>query len=239
MVSTAVAVAVGGALFGWLLPELSDLRTELSSISSSVITTNNVEIAVQQVLATSSSLPTVDLAQGSTINGVEIIPASTIGPSGPPGPPGPPGPTGSPGPTGLPGATGPPGQPGQPGTIGPPGLDGADAVLSGVYVHGPFSFSLSSTVTINHGLSAIPKVVMITLVCTESDAGWSVGDEVSVGAWEQFDGKDFGITYAHISASQTELHFQRNGVQVPNKNVATGIGGIVVSRWQFKAHFFT
>jgi hypothetical protein len=100
------------------------------------------------------------------------------GPTGLTGPTGPTGLTGTAGSNGAVGATGPTGPTGVTGGVGATGPTGVSSVFSSSYDSGNQTITSGGTLTLAHSLTVKPKLMMIYLVCTTGDLGYTAGDEV-------------------------------------------------------------
>lgn len=91
--------------------------------------------------------------------------------------------------------------------------------------------ALSGTITLTHGLGAMPNNLQAWLVCKVADGGYSVGDWVGPIGSETFaDGANNGIVFA-MNATQVKIQIGQQAVSM--LEWTTGIRfGITPSRWR-------
>ncbi len=115
-------------------------------------------------------------------------------------------------------------------TVTPAGLKGA-LLFSNGFQSTDQTVTPNSTLSVPHGLSAIPKLFQVTLKCIDAggEAGYSQNDEVAA---------DFvftsGVSIIRASADATNVNISYDGsnTQVPNKSTRTQTT-ITSAKWAF------
>lgn len=86
----------------------------------------------------------------------------------------------------------------------------------------------------NHGFSVVPKFFRVVAVCTATEAGYAVGDEVPVEALYASGGSQSCTTWA----SSVAVGFNSTvAVQITNKTTGASVG-LTTAKWNLKAYAF-
>lgn len=80
---------------------------------------------------------------------------------------------------------------------------------------GPYAITNANTITVAHGLGAVPKLVWVTLRCKTADLGYAVGDEVDL------------TTYASVTPTLSSSGYA-TAKNATNVIVQIGINGIAI-----------
>ena len=109
-------------------------------------------------------------------------------------------------------------------------LDGVELLAKGFASDNIAFGSGADTQAVNHGLGAVPKQVRVVLVCTTSNLGYAVGDEVVIHSNDTSSAQKCIAVFANA----TQVGWvQSNTPQLPNKS-SGAISDITTSSWRLK-----
>lgn len=99
------------------------------------------------------------------------------------------------------------------------------ALRASAFTSGQQTITLGSTVSVAHGLGAIPSIVQFDLICTTAQLGWSVGQVTQVPCGIlQVSGVGAGLYGIGMEKTSTNItaRFPISDIQVPNKTTNDG-----------------
>jgi len=101
------------------------------------------------------------------------------------------------------------------------------------YDSGVQTITLGTTLTLAHGLGAIPRLVIAVLQCATAEYGYAVGDEISLSASAMSNDTNYGI---NTSADSTNLYVTigSGGIQILRKDSGSiGLSALItVANWK-------
>ena len=92
------------------------------------------------------------------------------------------------------------------------------------------TLSASSSITVSHGLGAVPDLASGHLVCKTAEHGYSVGDLIEVLSIDTQSGTERGVL---LRKSSTQVIASiGNGIEVPNNNNLGSTSSLTLANWK-------
>ena len=174
-----------------MISTVLDNSVQIASLSlqqaEGVLSPTNLAAAI-------AALPALDLPAGTTLNQVQLIPASSVGPQGEKGDQGDPGPTGP---------------------AGPAGPQGAGGLISSLYTESLGAPNNGAQIVVEHNLTQPLIQVFMVATCLVPIGGYSAGDKVMV--FPETRETDHGYTVEILDQSRLLIALAASHITVVNK----------------------
>mmetsp|Transcript_20383 Transcript_20383/g.24689 ORF Transcript_20383/g.24689 Transcript_20383/m.24689 type:complete len:230 (+) Transcript_20383:158-847(+) len=208
----ATCIATGFGLY-------TEARISLYSLEAQITTMQDLNTAVQTVLASGTFV-----MQGDIIVGGQSLSTVLSLATGPPGIPG------------ENGADGTDGSPGVPGPTGSPGPAGAAGVITSSFIQNLGTVGGSETRTITHNLGQDPKLVYLVVTFLTATTGYSVGNKIYMLPDTNSCCIARGYSVEVVNSNTINLHFALTGLPVVTKDTL-GVGNLVSQNYEL--HIYT